>query len=55
MKKFLAGGSKKREQKKPDPEQDDTEGEGGAFPHETGYLMIFGRLESYTSKCHQKF
>jgi hypothetical protein len=28
-------------------------GEDGAFPHETGYLMIFCRLEFYTSKNHQ--
>jgi hypothetical protein len=48
MKKFLAGGSKKGEQTRPDPEQD------GAFPHETGCLMIFGGPESYTSKCRQK-
>jgi hypothetical protein len=41
MKKFLAGGSKKGEQKKPDLGQDDTEGEDDAFPHETGCLMIF--------------
>jgi hypothetical protein len=54
MKKFLAGGSKKGEQKKPDPEQDDVEDEGSAFLHETGCLMIFGRPESYASKRRQK-
>jgi hypothetical protein len=54
MKKFLAGGSKKGKQKKPDPKEDDAEGEGGAFPHETGCLVIFGGLETYASKRHQK-
>jgi hypothetical protein len=54
MKKLLAGSSKKGEQKKPDPKQDDTKGEGSAFSHETGCLMIFGRLKSYASKHRQK-
>jgi hypothetical protein len=54
MKKFLADGSRKGEQKKPDPEQDDAEGEGDTFPHETSCLMIFGGLESYASKRRQK-
>jgi hypothetical protein len=53
MKKFLAGSSKKGEQKRPDPEQDDAKGEDSAFPHETGCLMIFGGPESYTSKHRQ--
>jgi hypothetical protein len=54
MKKLLAGGSKKGEQKKPDPEEEDVKGEGGAFPHETACLMIFGGPESYAFKRRQK-
>jgi hypothetical protein len=54
MKKFLAGGSKKGEQKKPDTERDDAKGEDSAFPQETSCLMIFGGPESYASKRCQK-
>jgi hypothetical protein len=54
MKKLLAGGSKKGEQKKPNLEQDNAKEEGSAFPHETDYLMIFDGPESYASKDRQK-
>jgi hypothetical protein len=51
MKKFLSGGSKQRDGKKPDPPKDGIEEKEDTFLEETGYLMIFGRPMAYDSKC----
>jgi hypothetical protein len=50
MRKFLAGGSKKGELKKPDPNNDDAKGEDAVYPIKTTYIMIFGGTDSYTSR-----
>jgi hypothetical protein len=42
-KKFLSGGSKKGDGKKPDPPEDDAKEKEDAFSEETSYLKIFGR------------
>ena len=54
MRKFLAGGSKKGEPKKPDPSSDDAKFEDAVYPTKTACLMIFGGYDSYTSRHQQK-
>jgi hypothetical protein len=51
MKKFLFGGSKKRDGKrKPNPLEDDAKEKQDAFPEEANYLMIFGGPMAYDSQ-----
>jgi hypothetical protein len=55
LKKYLSGGSKRREQrKKPKSGEGDTEGKDDGFPATDGCLMIFGGLAAYESRRRQK-
>jgi len=54
MRKFLVGGSKKGEPKKPDPSSDDAKFEDAVYPTETACLMIFDGYDSYASRHQQK-
>jgi hypothetical protein len=56
MRKFLAGDSKREEQKKnPEASVDETEKKGDdEYSEKNGCLMIFGETTAYASKCTKK-